>query len=64
MWLFLNLGLLAVVVCPIVAQLSDNFVVVFFPYVDGSTGRHISSFVLVFLVLVGNLVIGLSPSSM
>lgn len=63
MWLFLNLGSLAVVVFPVAAWVSDISIVVCFPSAVGSTGYCISSFALVFLILVGNLVIGLSPGS-
>jgi len=64
MWLFLNLHSLAVVVFPVAARVSDISVIVCFPSIVGSTGHCVSSFVLVFLVLVGNLVIVLSPGSL
>ena len=46
------------------ARVSDISVIVCFPSIVGSTGHCVSSFVLVFLVLVGNLVIVLSPGSL
>lgn len=50
-------------VLPIAASVSDTSIVVCYPSAISSTGHCISSFVLVFLVMFGNLLIGLSPGT-
>lgn len=61
-WLLLNLVRWVGMVCPVAVWVSDTSAMVCFPSAVGSTGRRISNYVLVFLTLIGNLVIHLSPS--